>query len=199
MINLEQNVREICKRKGLRLSDIAERVGTGQSNLIYSLKGNPTISTIENVASALQVSVNELLTLRPDSALGIAIIDVQSYQLTQLSRSTVKIPSYTRYDILRRDIKSFIKGCINESITSSIMGIVETLELFSLVYESETKKFILSLCYANGQITTRIYDNLEYCCWPNESSVEASWDINEITTIILNDIEGLVPLKLMAK
>ena len=37
MINVEENLREICRRKGLRLSDVADRVGAGQSNLINSV------------------------------------------------------------------------------------------------------------------------------------------------------------------
>jgi transcriptional regulator with XRE-family HTH domain len=52
MTDLENNLREICKRKGLRLSDVADRVGTSQSNLVSSVKGNPTISRLQDIASS---------------------------------------------------------------------------------------------------------------------------------------------------
>ena len=58
MINVEENLREICRRKGLRLSDVADRVGTGQSNLINSVKGNPKLSTLQGIADALNIFVS---------------------------------------------------------------------------------------------------------------------------------------------
>ena len=61
MANIEQNLREIVKAKGLRLSDIANRMGTTVSNLLSSVKGNPTVLKLEGLADALQVGVAELL------------------------------------------------------------------------------------------------------------------------------------------
>lgn len=59
MINVEENLWEICRRKGLRLSDVADRMGSGQSNLIQSVKGNPKLSTLQDIASAINISVSE--------------------------------------------------------------------------------------------------------------------------------------------
>ncbi len=200
MINIEQNLREICKRKGLKLSDIAERIGAGQSNLITSLKGNPTISKLEDVAAALQVSVAELLTMRPEAAAGILIIDGQTYQLSRPAAATVQLPSFTRYDTLREDIKDFIKKCVNGSEPASKMGIVETMEVFSLVYDPAAAKFFLSLCYADGKTLTNIYDKFEFCDWKEgDSEDDATWDLADVTEEIINDIEGWVPSKLQTK
>lgn len=200
MINIEQNLREICKRKGLKLSDIAERIGTGQSNLITSLKGNPTISKLEDVANALQLSVSELLTKRPDSSLGLVIIDGQTYQISKPATAIVQLPSFTRYDILREEIKDFIKKCVDLSEPASKMGIVETMEVFSLVYDPATSKFFLSLCYANGKTLTNIYDKFEFCDWKEgDSEDDATWNLADVTEEIINDIEGWVPSKLQTK
>ncbi len=200
MINIEQNLREICKRKGLKLSDIAERVGAGQSNLITSLKGNPTFSKLEDVAAALQVSVAELLTMRPDSAQGIAIIDGQTYQLSKPAVATVQLPSFARYDTLHEELKAFIKKCLNGTESDSKMGIVETMEVFSLSYDPEAAKFILALCYSDGKTVTQIYDKMEYCDWGQDDSEEdATWNLDDITEEIINDIEGWVPTKLQAE
>ena len=197
MNSIEQNLREICKRKGLKLADIADRMGVGQSNLITSLKGNPTLSKLEDVANALQVGVSDLLTMRPEKALGITFIDGQVYQISKLASSTVKLPVFDRYDTLREEVKAFIKKCVEESERATKMGLVETMEVFSLVYDPDAAKFFLSLCYADGKTFTIAYDKFEYCNW-NKSKAEddAPWDMDCITEEIINDIEGCVPTKL---
>ena len=194
MINIEQNLREICKRKGLRISDIADRMGVGQSNLIYSLKGNPTISKLEDVAAALQVNVSELLTMRPESAQGLVVVDGQIYQLTKPAVTTVQLPSFDRYDTLRKEVKDFIKKSIKGSAPATKMGLVQTMEFFSLVYDPEAAKFYLSLCYADGKTLTSAYDKMEYAVWSeDESNDESAWNIKEVSDAIISDIEGRVP------
>lgn len=200
MISIEQNLREICKRKGIKLSDIAERMGTGQSNLMTSLKGNPTISKLEAIAAALQINVTELLTMRPVKAQGIAIINGQAYQFTKPAASTVQIPCFDRYDILREEIKDFIRKSVDGSKLNSKMGMLETMEVFSLVYDPENSKFFLSLCYADGRIQTCSYDKMEFCTWKEEDTEETvQWDLVDVTQEIINDIEGYVPQKLNAE
>ena len=41
MADIEQNLREIARAKGLKLSDIAARMGTTVSNLLTSVKVTP--------------------------------------------------------------------------------------------------------------------------------------------------------------
>ena len=50
MADIEKNLREIARAKGLKLSDIAARMGTTVSNLLSSVKGNPTVSKIQDIA-----------------------------------------------------------------------------------------------------------------------------------------------------
>ena len=196
MMNIEQNLREICKLKGLKISDVAERMGVGQSNLIYSLKGNPTISKLGDVAEALQVSVSELITMRPDSSQGLVIVDGNTYQITKPANSTVQLPSFSRYDILRSEVKDFIRKSIKGSSTTTKMGLVQTMEFFSLVYDPESAKFYLSLCYADGKTIVSSYDKMEYAVWPkDESNDESSWNIKEVTEAIISDLEGMVPMQ----
>lgn len=200
MITVEENLREICRRKGLRLSNVAERIGCGQSNLVSSVKGNPKLSTLQDIANALGVTVSELLMMRPDSAQGLVIIDGQTYQLSKPAASTVQLPSFVRYDTLREEIKDFVKECINGGESVSKMGLVDTMEVFSLVYDSQSPKFILSLCYSNGQTLTCAYDKLEYCNWDQKVlEDDAPWDIKAVSEEIINDIEGRVPMKLQSE
>ena len=119
MINVEENLREICRRKGLRLSDVADRMGSGQSNLIQSVKGNPKLSTLQDIASAINISVSELLTMRPDSAQGLVIVGGQTYQISKPAPTIVQMPVFDRYGTLRDEIKDFIKNAIKVGINTS--------------------------------------------------------------------------------
>ena len=199
MANIEQNLRELIKAKGLKLSDIADRMGTTVSNLLSSVKGNPTVSKLEDIAAALQVNVSELMTNRPESALGFVIIGGQTYQLSKPSKNTVQIPTYARYDDLRDEIKEFVKKSIEGGDTASKMGIVEALEFFSLVYDKDKETFCLSLCYADGKTETIVYDKFEFCDWEKSNSDDdAPWDMAQVTEEIINDIEGIVASKIQA-
>ena len=55
------NVRDISKRKGLQIKDIATRMGMAPESLSRSLHGNPTLSTLYSLAQALDVPVSRLL------------------------------------------------------------------------------------------------------------------------------------------
>ncbi len=194
MANIEQNLRELAKVKGLRLSDIADRMGTTVSNLLSSVKGNPTVSKLQDIADALDVGVSELLTLRPESAQGLVIIGGQTYQISKPSSAVVQIPTYSRYDVLRGDVRIFIAKAIEQNETVSLMGIVETMEFFCLAYDPHSDIFHLSLCYGNGSTVTLSYEKLEFCDWDKDGSREgATWDVSQVTEEIIADIEGAVP------
>lgn len=61
---LGKNISEIRKRKGLTLTELAERAGIAKSNLSNierSLNQNPSINIIEKIAIVLGVDVDTLL------------------------------------------------------------------------------------------------------------------------------------------
>ena len=197
MESIEKNIKDICRLKGLTLTDVANRMGVNPSNLLTSIKGNPKLSTLQDIADALQISISELLTKRPEKAQGIAIIDGQTYQVSKPSSAIVQLPSYTQYDVLRKEVKAFIKDCIGGNEFASKMGLVETMEVFSLVYDPSDSKFILSLCYSDGRTATCTYDKYEFCNWNKDDTKETvPWNVPEITQEIINDIEGYVPSRL---
>lgn len=197
MINVEENLREICRRKGLRLSDVADRMGSGQSNLISSVKGNPSLAKLDEIANALQVSISELLTMRPEKATGVAIIDGQVYQVSKPAANVVQLPVYERYSDLRDDIKEFVARAVEADGNTAKMAMLETFEVFSLSYDVHDAKFHLNLCYADGKTLSMAYQKLEYCDWKeNDTDETVKWDLHEVTQDIINDIEGYVPTKL---
>ncbi len=192
MAEIEQNLREIARAKGLRLSDIADRMGTTVSNLLTSVKGNPTVSKLQDIAEALGVGVSELLTLRPESARGLVVMDGKTWQIARPSGAVVQIPTYDRYDVLRGDLRIFIAKAVEGKENVSMSGIVETMELFCLVYDGGNGVFHLSLCYGDGKTATLSYDRLEFCDVTKGVDGDV-WDLGQVTDEIINDIEGAVP------
>lgn len=65
---VQLRVKELLKSKGLTAKELAERLGVTDIALRASLKGNPTIGTLERVADALGVSVAELFEPQPSNA-----------------------------------------------------------------------------------------------------------------------------------
>lgn len=59
-------VKEICKTKGITQKQLAEQMGIAEISLSRSINTNPTLSTLENIASALGVEVTELFAEKSD-------------------------------------------------------------------------------------------------------------------------------------
>ena len=53
-------IKEICREKGIMLKDLASMIGITEVGLSKSLNGNPNISRLEEIATALGVPVTEL-------------------------------------------------------------------------------------------------------------------------------------------
>lgn len=58
---MNYRIKEVCKEKGLFFKDLATKLGVTDIWLRASLKNNPTMSTLEKIADALNVSVADLL------------------------------------------------------------------------------------------------------------------------------------------
>ncbi len=59
--SLLNNVRDLCKNRGLKMKDIAMRVNMAPESLSRTLHGNPTLFTLMGIANALEVPVSRLL------------------------------------------------------------------------------------------------------------------------------------------
>ena len=65
---MELRIKEVLKEKGVLHKELAERLGVTDIALRASLKGNPTIGTLEKVADALGVPFAELFAPQPSDA-----------------------------------------------------------------------------------------------------------------------------------
>lgn len=68
-------INEIRKQKGLTLKDLADKVGVSLSGINQQIAGNPTIETLEKIASALNVEVWELFTPATNKEELTALVD----------------------------------------------------------------------------------------------------------------------------
>jgi len=50
----------MCKARGIALKDLAEKVGIARESLTRALDGNPTLSTLQGIAAALEVDIRDL-------------------------------------------------------------------------------------------------------------------------------------------
>ena len=59
-------VQRICKEKGLTMQEAASRLGITYQSLYDSIKGNPTLKRLQDIANALDVEVSELFAPKED-------------------------------------------------------------------------------------------------------------------------------------
>jgi len=57
---MDLRVKEVCKEKGVTLAEVASKIGIAQASLSKMLGGNPTIDTLERIATALNAPITEL-------------------------------------------------------------------------------------------------------------------------------------------
>jgi len=54
-------VKEVCKQKGLTVTKLAEKLNIKQESLSRAINGNPTLDTMQKIASALGVPISDIL------------------------------------------------------------------------------------------------------------------------------------------
>lgn len=53
-------IKEILKAKGITAKELAAKIGISEGALSLAINGNPTVETLEKIASALGVPVSDL-------------------------------------------------------------------------------------------------------------------------------------------
>lgn len=62
------NIKKICKEKNISLAEVAQHIGISPISLSQSLNNNPTLSRLQQVASALGVEVDDLFDKEPETS-----------------------------------------------------------------------------------------------------------------------------------
>lgn len=186
---MELRVKELLKEKGLRMSDLADRMGTNQSNLQKSLAKNPTIATLQDVADALNVQVGELFpaSVMIPTAKSLMIMDGKTYGIVPM-QNIVNIPHYTYFPQLNEVVKKFVYDSLKNNSTDSVCGLIDAFELFCLSFNRENKVYTLSLCYDNAKMLTFCYDVIGFADGQDNVNIE------QLLNEIINDLTEAVPL-----
>ena len=186
---LETQIREICKLKGLRMSDLAERIGMTQSNLVASIRNNPKLSTLNDICQALGIQITELFENEYAPTSGMVILNGETYTISQPTLAQLQLPIYNDYTKMRHDLKTFIEEntkvmhCYENHDKNTMFGVLEGFELFNLLYDADSRIFHLSLCYQNQKTLSYMYDYEEYV------DQDRNWDIEAVFKQIDSDIE----------
>lgn len=60
MYMAELRIKEVMQERGMTQKKLAEEIGVAEISLSRSLRGNPTVETLDKIASALGVEIQEL-------------------------------------------------------------------------------------------------------------------------------------------
>ena len=186
-MSIEERVRQLCKIKGIRMSELAKRVDVTQSNLVASLRNNPRFKLLEDIAFALSVRVADILEQHRTD--GIAIINGETFAVSKPHADVVQVPHYKDYVLLKNDIEKFVLHSVKHKEEGALCGYVEMLELFTLFYDKDKQSFNLTLCYGKGLVYTNSFPCLDYV-------FKGEIVKKDIIRDIFCDIEGVVPTKL---
>ena len=64
-------VKEICKEKGTTIQELADNMEMKRESLSRAINGNPTLETLEKIATALGVNITELFDKPKNNTTGI--------------------------------------------------------------------------------------------------------------------------------
>ena len=82
---MELKIKEICKEKGILLKDLAEKIGIAKESLTRAINGNPQLSTLENIATALDVEVSDLFYKSSKEITGFLEFDNKVYKINNFN------------------------------------------------------------------------------------------------------------------
>ncbi len=57
---LKNRIQQLCKEKGIRQKELAERIGITRATFSDNIRGDMRLSTVEKIAKALDVSMSDL-------------------------------------------------------------------------------------------------------------------------------------------
>ena len=78
-------IKEVCKEKGITVSQLAGKMGIKQESLSRAINGNPTLETLERIASALGVDVPELFASSSGGIIGVIRIKDTNYNINSVA------------------------------------------------------------------------------------------------------------------
>lgn len=203
---MELRVKEICKMRGMTMGALADRMGVDLSNLSASIKGNPTLERLKDIAKNLGVEVYDLFPKPTESSGILGLVDINGERLkittadewveaTQKIPGLIKLPVYQKDSDLIKAIGNFVHEGIKTQTDDSMFGQLGRHEIFCISRTARSEYvndeegniddmvFTLSVL---GSKWTREYSQMEY-------SIDGKCDIDGDLGIVMsmrNEIEA---------
>lgn len=57
------DIKEICRQNGTTMTEVAHKIGTSRNNIAATMRNNPTLSSINRVATAIGITPQLLVEL----------------------------------------------------------------------------------------------------------------------------------------
>lgn len=188
-------IREILKEKGISIKELAGGMGITPSAVSQILANpNPSIQQLERIANVIEVDVMNLFSqdftyINGYLEAGENIYPVKSREqfvsLIDKVDGIVHIPSSPRQDAFKNTIMEFCRSSINEGKSGAMMMRYGVNEVFTLTFDSESKRFSLTQCIGNGEIK---FNTFEYSTYKDIrlfieqilSQIESVYEIGEV-------------------
>lgn len=190
---MKTRVLEICKERGISLSELAEKIGVKQPNLTSSLNNNPTLNTLKAVADNLNVNISDLFVKEEKGINGYLELNGEVRKITSVAdllpvTGTFGIKSYTNFKVCKKDLKDFIMKSLKAKDCDSFSGILEGIMMFSLSHcpDQEDGQFILSSYSSERKPITIRFSELEY------SDGEGNIDVDYLLSMMWAEIVGSI-------
>ena len=203
---MELRVKELCKMRGMSLSALATKMGVDLSNLSASIKGNPTLERLSDIAKNLGVSVYDLFPKPSEQSGLVALADIngECIKITTADewvRASAKIPGLITIPLYEKDsdlmaaLRKLVKDGIKNMNEDSMMGQLGSHEIFCLSrrtytdYDPELEEYTEQLSFTLtvlGKGWTHVYDLCEY-------GLDGEYDIDSDMGIVMemrNEIEA---------
>ncbi|MBR5906129.1 MAG: helix-turn-helix transcriptional regulator [Bacteroidales bacterium] len=118
---MKDKVLQLLKERGMRMADLATKLGMDQSNLKKGLEGNPTLSRLQDIADALGVPIQELFPeVPPTDPAGILTLGSQRFAIVPLPDEPPITPPEPRKlttDELKEAICNMVRLSSNKETT----------------------------------------------------------------------------------
>ena len=180
---MELRINQILQDRGMKLSDLAEKMGVDQSNLKRSLEKNPSLSRLEEVAKALDVNIQDLFPYKP-SALSMGVLKMGDRHFSLVPMDVSEPPYVFNYDEFYKKVEDFIRQYLKNGKTISLCGVYKGFCPVSLIYDGESKNMYLSYSPTGEGCRTSIYRPTTRNFYV--SDVET---VRDMARIVINEIE----------
>lgn len=196
-------IRETLKEKGISIKELATGMGVTPSAVSQLLANpNPSIQQLERIANVIGVDVMDLFAqdfsyINGHIETGNNIYSVKSREqficLIDKIDGIVHIPLCQREDVLKNSVKDFCTRSVESNMSGAIMNRYGVNEVFTLSYDSDSKKFSLTLCIGDGNVKFKLFDTAEY---KKEDSF-TSQEMNRMVEDVLSCIEAIYEDKIV--